>query len=52
MTGSRSCGCFGVDPEIVVPEVIGSRRVKRMAPYAFSARKDHEDEGRPYLFDR
>ena len=36
--------CFGVDPEIVIPEVIGSRRVKRMAPYAFSARKDHEDE--------
>lgn len=36
--------CFGVDPEIVIPEVIGSRRVKRMAPYAFSARKNHEDE--------
>lgn len=36
--------CFGTDPEIVIPEVIDGRTVKRMAPYAFSARKDHEDE--------
>ena len=34
--------CFGADPEIVIPEVIDGRTVKRMAPYAFSARKDHE----------
>ena len=36
--------CFGTDPEIVVPEEIDGRPVKRMAPYAFSARKDREDE--------
>ena len=36
--------CFGTDPEIEVPEEIDGRPVKRMAPYAFSARKDHEDE--------
>ena len=36
--------CFGADPEIMIPEVIDGRMVKRMAPYAFSARKDHEDE--------
>ena len=36
--------CFGTDPEIVIPEVIDGRTVKRMAPYAFSARKDYEDE--------
>ncbi len=36
--------CFGTDPEIVVPEKIDGRPVKRMAPYAFSARKDREDE--------
>ena len=36
--------CFGADPEIMIPEVIDGRTVKRMAPYAFSARKDHEDE--------
>ena len=36
--------CFGTDPEIVVPEVIDGRQVKRMVPYAFSVRKDHEDE--------
>ena len=36
--------CFGTDPEITVPGEIDGRRVKRMAPYAFSARKDREDE--------
>ena len=36
--------CFGTDPEIVVPEKNDGRPVKRMAPYAFSARKDREDE--------
>lgn len=36
--------CFGSDPEIVIPDMIEGRTVKRMAPYAFSARKDHEDE--------
>lgn len=36
--------CFGTDPEIVVPEAIDGRPVKRMAPYAFSARKDREDD--------
>lgn len=36
--------CFGTDPEISVPEEIDGRPVKRMAPYAFSVRKDHEEE--------
>lgn len=36
--------CFGTDPEIIIPEMIDGRQVKRMVPYAFSARKDHEDE--------
>ena len=36
--------CFGADPEIMIPEVIDGRTVKRMAPYAFSVRKDREDE--------
>ena len=35
--------CFGTDPEIVIPETINGRPVKRMAPYAFSAKKDRED---------
>lgn len=36
--------CFGTDPEISVPDEIDGRPVKRMAPYAFSAKKDHEDD--------
>ena len=36
--------CFGADPALELPEEIKGRPVKRMAPYAFSARKDREDE--------
>ena len=36
--------CFGADPALELPEEINGRPVKRMAPYAFSARKDREDE--------
>lgn len=36
--------CFGADPALELPEKIDGRPVKRMAPYAFSARKDREDE--------
>ena len=36
--------CFGADPALELPEEIDGRPVKRMAPYAFSARKDREDE--------
>ena len=39
--------CFGTDPEIVVPEKIDGRPVKRMAPYAFSARYTRQADAVP-----
>ena len=36
--------CFGTDPNIELPAEIGGRPVKRMAPYAFSAGKDSEEQ--------
>lgn len=37
--------CFGRDPKIDIPQTIGGMPVTRMAPYAFSARKEKEDGG-------
>ncbi|HJA66083.1 hypothetical protein B5F07_09890 [Lachnoclostridium sp. An169] len=36
--------CFGNDPEVALPESIGGKPVVRTAPYAFSARKNMEEE--------
>ena len=36
--------CFGTDGKIELPGMIGGRPVTRAAAYAFSGRKDHEDE--------
>lgn len=35
--------CFGSDPYVVLPEMVADRPVRRVAPYAFSARKAEED---------
>ncbi len=37
--------CFGRDPHIVIPEKIEGRDVTRTAAYAFSSRKEKEEEG-------
>lgn len=36
--------CYGLDPEIEIPEQVDGIPVRRMAPYAFSSRKSGEDE--------
>ena len=43
--------CFGTDPEIAVPEEIDGRPVKRMAPYAFSARYTRQADAVPARAD-
>lgn len=36
--------CFGSDPDVELPGQIGGKPVIRAAAYAFSARKDREEE--------
>ena len=43
--------CFGTDPEIAVPAEIDGRVVKRMAPYAFSARYTRQADAVPVRAD-